>query len=417
MLKRIQSTYREYPQPFWVLTGATFIDRLGGTLIFPFFALYITQKFDVGMTEAGILFGIWSIASLVGQIVGGALTDRYGRRSIVLFGLTFSALSSVSMGLVEDLATFYLLAGIVGLLSDIAFPAYQAMIADMLPEEKRTDGFAIMRVAANLAWIAGPMIGGILAARSFLLLFVLDAISSLIAAAIVYRLIPETKPEPEEGAEGQTFTGTLRGYRLVLRDRLFVAFVVVSMVMTVVYLQLYSTLPVYLRDVHDVPARGYGLLMSVNATTVVILQFWVTRRTDRYLPMLMMALGTVLYMIGFSTYGFGSTFIVFLIAMLVVTFGEMIVIPVSQALATRFAPEDMRGRYMAFFGLAWMAPSIFGHAAAGLIMDNYDPRWVWYLGGILSAVAIAGFLVLHARTQARFPAEASAEGLSVVEGA
>jgi len=415
VLNRLQSTYREYPQPFWVLTVATFVDRLGGTLIFPFFSLYITQKFGVGMTEAGVLFGIWAVAGLVGQIVGGALTDRFGRKPIILIGLIFSALSSVSMGLVEQLSTFYILAAIVGLLSDISFPAYQAMIADLLPETKRADGFGITRVVTNLAWIAGPTIGGLLAARSFLLLFVLDAISSLITAAIVYFLVPETKPELEAGAERETMTGTLKGYRQVATDRLFVAFVVTAMVMTLVYLQLYSSLPVYLRDVHGVPARGYGLLMSLNATTVVLFQFWITRRTNRYPPMLMMAFGSVLYMIGFSTYGFGSTFAIFLLAMLVVTFGEMIVVPVGQALAARFAPEDMRGRYMAFYGFAWMVPSVFGHAAAGLIMDNYDPRWVWYLGGILAAVAVAGFLVLHARTQAQFPAEVSEEVLTLAE--
>lgn len=417
MLDRVNSTYREYPKPFWVLTGATFVDRLGGTLIFPFFSLYITQKFGVGMTEAGVLFGIWSIAGLIGQMLGGALTDRFGRKAIVLFGLISSALSSVSMGLVNDLSTFYVLAAVVGLLSDISFPAYQAMIADLLPEAKRADGFGITRVAANLAWIAGPTIGGLIAARSFLLLFILDAISSLITAAIVYFLVPETKPELEQGAQRTTMLGTLKGYRQVAKDRLFVAFVVTAMVMTLVYLQLYSSLPVFLRDVHGVPARGYGLLMSLNATTVVLLQFWITRRTNRYPPMVMMALGTALYMIGFTVYGFGSTYVIFLIAMLVVTFGEMIVVPVSQALASRFAPEDMRGRYMAFFGLAWMAPSIFGHAAAGIIMDNYDPRWVWYLGGILSAVAVSGFLILHAKTQARFPTDAQEETLPIIEGA
>ncbi|MFQ5945344.1 MAG: MDR family MFS transporter [Anaerolineae bacterium] len=414
MLDRIRSTYRLYPQPFWVLTGATFIDRVGGTVIFPFFSLYITQKFEVGMTEAGVMFGIWSIASLIGQMVGGALADQLGRRAILLFGLVFSALSSVSMGLVEDLGTFYILAAVVGLLSEMAGPAHQAMVADMLPEERRADGFGITRVAGNLAWIAGPTIGGLVAARSFFLLFVLDAISSLITAVIVYRLIPETKPEPVEGAERQSFASTLRGYRQVLGDRLFVAFVVASMIMTVVYLQLYSTLPVYLRDVHGVPARGYGLLMSANATAVVLFQFWTTRRTNRYPPMLMMALGTTLYLVGFTAYGLVSTYFLFLIAMMTVTFGEMIVIPVGQALASRFAPEDKRGRYMAFFGLTWMVPSIFGHAAAGLILDNYDPRWVWYLGGMLSAVAAAGFLLLHTRTQARFPAEVPGEPVPVV---
>lgn len=411
MLNRVQSTYREYPRPFWVLTVASYIDRLGGTLIFPFFSLYITQKFGVGMTEAGVLFGIWAVAGLVGQMIGGALTDRYGRKPIVLFGLVFSALSSVAMGLVEDLAVFFVLAGVVGLLSDISWPAYQAMITDLLPEAKREEGFGIVRVAQNLAWILGPMIGGLLAARSFLLLFVLDAISSLITAAIVWRFIPETKPEREEDEERQSMLSTFKGYRAVAADRLFLAFVLISMIMTVVYLQLYSTLPVYLRDVHAVPARGYGLLMSANAATVVLLQFWVTRRTNRYPAMLMMALGTALYMLGFTAYGIATTYLLFMIAMLVITFGEMIVVPVSQALAARFAPEDMRGRYMAFFGLAWMIPSIFGAFAAGLIMDNYDPRWVWYVGGILSAIAVAGFLFLHARTQERFQPEAFEEAL------
>jgi MFS family permease len=81
--------------------------------------------------------------------------------------------------------------------------------------------------------------------------------------------------------------------------------------------------------------------------------------------------------------------------MLLITIGEMIVLPVSQALVARFAPEDMRGRYMAFYGLCWTIPSAVGPWAAGLIMDNYNPNWVWYAAGIVSAVAIAGFCLLH----------------------
>ena len=122
-----------------------FVDRVGGTLIFPFFALYVTQKFGVGMTQAGVLIGIFSISGMVGNFLGGALADRFGRKGIVLFGLVASALSSVAMGLVNDLAVFYLLAILVGLLSDIAGPGWQAMIADILPEEQRAEGFGIMR--------------------------------------------------------------------------------------------------------------------------------------------------------------------------------------------------------------------------------------------------------------------------------
>lgn len=409
MLTKIQSTYREFPQTFWVLTIASFIDRLGGTLIFPFFSLYITQKFNVGLSQAGILFGLFSISSLVGSMIGGGLTDKFGRRNLVLFGLIVSALSSLSMGLVNDLNLFYILAVFVGLLSDVSGPAYQAMIADILEEDKRTEGYGILRVVMNMAWIVGPAIGGLLASRSFLLLFVLDAITSLITAAIVYRMIPETKPEADEDAEPASLLQTMKGYAQVFSDRLYALFIMISILVGAVYMQMYSTLSVYLRDVHGVPAQGFGTLISINAGTVVLLQFWVTRRTKRYPIMLMMALGTAFYLVGFTAYGFVTTYAFFLMAMLVITVGEMITVPLSQAIAARFAPEDMRGRYMAVFGLSWAIPSTFAPWAAGVIMDNYDPNWIWYSSGILAAIAILGYLALHLRIKDLFAPEAMLE--------
>ncbi len=402
MINQLRSTYREFPRSFWVLAGSGFIDRLGATLIFPFFSLYITQKFGVGMTQAGVLLAIFSVTGLIGSMIGGALTDRFGRRILVLFGLVISALSSVLMGLVEDLSVFYILAGFVGLLSDMGGPARQAMVADLLPEEKRSEGFGILRVAGNMAWIIGPTIGGLLAARSYLLLFVLDAISSIIVAIILYLAVPETMPSNDSEAKGGNLLDTIKGYGLVTRDGLFLAFVLATMLMSIVYLQMYSTLSVYLRDVHDVPARGFGALLSMNAATVVLLQFWITRKVRPYPQMLIMALGTGLYMVGFTAYGFVSTYFLFAVAMLVITFGEMLIIPVGQALAARFAPEAMRGRYMAFFGLSWAIPNTVGPFAAGLIMDHFDPRWVWYAAGILSGAAVIGYLSLYTRTRKRF---------------
>jgi MFS family permease len=402
MLIKIRNTYQEFPKTFWVVVAAQFIDRLGSTLIFPFFSLYITQKFGVGMTQAGILLAIFSVSGLLGSMVGGALTDKFGRKGLVIFGLVVSASSSVSMGLANDLNVFYTLAGIVGLLSDVAGPAYQAMIADILVEEKRSEGFGILRVVGNLAWIIGPTIGGVLAAQSYLLLFILDAISSLMTAAIFVRMVPETKPEIEEGIEHQSFLETLGGYFQVGQDRIFLAFVFASMLMTLVYLQMYSTLSVYLRDVHNLPTQAFGSLLSINAATVVILQFWITRKVKKVPDLLLMAIGTAFYLVGFTAYGFVSTYPLFLIAMLLITFGEMIIIPVGQSLAARFAPVAMRGRYMAFYGLSWAIPSMIGSLAAGLIMDNYNPRWVWYACGILSALAILGFLFLYTKTRDRF---------------
>jgi MFS family permease len=167
--------------------------------------------------------------------------------------------------------------------------------------------------------------------------------------------------------------------------------------MILVYQQMYSSLSVFLRDVHHVNPRFYGLIMSSSAVTVVIFQFPVTRRIKRYPPFLMMATATFFYMIGFTMYGFVATVPLFMLAMVVITIGEMIAMPTSNVLAAAFAPEEMRARYMAVFGFTWAIPAMVGPWAAGLILDNYNPNYVWYIGGMLCLAAMSAFYYLHIR--------------------
>jgi MFS family permease len=137
--------------------------------------------------------------------------------------------------------------------------------------------------------------------------------------------------------------------------------------------------------------------MSLNAAMVVLFQFAVTRWISRYRPLIVMAMGTLLYAIGFGMYGFVSVYVLFLVAMVIITIGEMFVAPVSQALVAQLAPEDMRGRYMAVFGFTWVIPSAVGPFLAGLVMDNADPRWVWYAAGLVGLVAAGAFALLERR--------------------
>lgn len=401
----IRNIYKEYPSQFWVLTGTVFIDRIGGALLFPFFSLYITKRFNVGMTEVGILFLFFSIAAFFGSMVGGALTDRFGRKGVILFGLVVSGLSSILMGLVDELYLFYLVSTIAGLFAEAAGPAHNAMVADLLPEKKRADGFGILRITANLAIAIGPAIGGLLAAKSYMLLFVADAVTSIITAIIFARAIRETRPTTVKTREKETsLFNTFAGYVDVFKDSAFVAFMVVSILVVIVYAQMYSSLSVFLRDVHGVPEQGFGIIMSLNAGMVVVFQFFITRRISNLPPMLVMALGTLLYGIGFSMYGFVASFALFLIAMAIITVGEMVIIPVSNAIVARFAPEDMRGRYMSVMGISWMIPNATGPLLAGAIMDNGDPRWVWFGSGIIALVAVIGFIWLHNQVEKPAPA-------------
>jgi MFS family permease len=407
MLNRLRKIYHEFPSLFWVIVGTLFIDGIGATLLFPFFALYITQKFGVGMTQAGLLLGMSSLFGLFGSMLGGALTDKLGRRKLILFGLTFSGLSSLLFGLASDIKILYPLVIIVGLLSRVSGPAHDAMIADILPEAKRQEGYGIMRVAFNYAWIFGTALGGLIAARSFLALFITDAVLSVTVALILFRFLPETKatsPAHPEMEHEESFLKTLAGYQFVVRDFAFMGFILAGVIALLVYQQQYSSFPVYLRNVHQIDSRSYGVMLSITGLEVVIFQFWISRTIRKYSPFLMLMFSAIFFMLGFGMINFVSSFGPFVVVVIIITIGEMIFFPTSSALAASFAPANMRGRYMAIANLAWAIPATVGPGLAGLILDGDHPQWLWSIGGVLCAVSALGFYSLHVRlgTQARF---------------
>ncbi|HNH05938.1 MAG TPA: MFS transporter [Anaerolineales bacterium] len=394
-IEKATKLYHEYPRTFWILIVITFIDRIGGALLFPFFALYLTSKFGVGMADVGVLFAAFSVSSFVGSAVGGALTDRFGRKGIIIFGLIASSFSTVAMGLVTSFEYFFVLAFFIGILTDVAGPAHQAMIADILPEDKRADGYGILRVAFNLSVVIGPAIGGLLAARSYLMLFLSDAAISLLTVILIAIFLPETKPEAHPDAPKESMTRTFAGYGQVFRNTAFMLFLGAVLLQVFTYMNMNTSLGVFLRNEYGINESGYGLLLSINAAMVVLMQFPITRRITNFPPMLMMAAGTFLYVIGFSMYGFVTTYAMFVAAMVIITFGEMVVSPVAQALVASFAPEEMRGRYMAVSGFSWGIPFAVGPYLAGLIIDGPSPHMLWYAAGIVGALSTVGFLVLY----------------------
>jgi MFS family permease len=167
---------------------------------------------------------------------------------------------------------------------------------------------------------------------------------------------------------------------------------------------MYNTLPVYLRDTHGFTPSAYGFFLTTSAITVVLFQFWVSRVIKKFSPFLMMALGTVFYAIGFGMLGFISVYILFLLVSFIITIGEMILMPTSQALAANFAPVHMRGRYMAVYGLCWAIPGMFSPGAGGWILDNLNPNVLWIGGALLCIVSTLSFFALHLRlgSQKRF---------------
>jgi MFS family permease len=414
MFSNLQKTYRRFPRNFWVLMLASFVDMLGGSLIFPFFALYITQKFNVGMTQVGTMFLVWALtSSVLGNTLGGAMADKFGRKTNLIIGLVASAVSALLMLIIGDFNWFFLAVGVVGIFQDIAGPARNAMIADLVPESLRSDAYGMFRIVFNMSATIGPLIGGLVASRSFSGLFIADVVISILVVVFVYFRLPETRPvlvASEHAHAEVSFAQTFKGYWKVLKDKLFIAFGLVTLLQTLVYIQMNSSLSVYLRNVHGLAIEQFGYMLSMNAFMVVTMQMAFTRFVSKRAPMLVCALGTLLYAIGFGMFGVVSGYGWFLVAMAIITIGEMIVAPVEQSLVADFAPEDMRGRYMAVFGFVWIIPWAVGPLGAGLIMDHFDPRLMWFIAFGIGMLSMLGYLGLHFRAGTKFAARQNGNG-------
>ena len=197
---------------------------------------------------------------------------------------------------------------------------------------------------------------------------------------------------------------TAAGYRMVLRNVAYMAFTLAGMLGLIVYQQQYSSLPVYLRDVHDISPQTYGVMLAVAGLEVVLFQIWISRKVSKYPPFLIMVLGTLFFVAGFSMIGFVEDPTLFIISIVIITIGEMIAFPTNRVIAVNFSPAEMRGRYMAVYDLGWTIPATLGPAAAGFILDNFDPNLLWILSGLFCVTSAAGFYALHIRlgTQKRF---------------
>ena len=409
LLRRLRSIRGEFPRAYWVLVLASYIDVIGRSAVKIFFALYVTRKFGVGLAQAGALLGLFGISGMIGRTIGGALTDHFGRRGVMVFGLVSSALTTLSFAFIPSMNLFYPAVLIAGLFSSIGGPAQQAMVADLLPEEKRIQGFGVWRVASNLGWLTGPILGGLLASYSIATIFALDALLSLAACVLIYLAIPETHPVCKEtAASTKGVAGAFVGYRDVLRDLPYLAFLLPCALLSLAYQQCYATLTVYLRDVHAVSSQAVGTLFSCDALFVIFLQFWVIRLIQKRAPFLMMAAGAAFTALGLAMYGVVLGYPLFVVAHLVIAAGEMIWLPTGQSLASQFAPAALRGRYMALFGLTFGFASAMSSWLGGLVLDTFDPRWVWYLSGLIAAGAGAGFAALYRRHR-RKPLIAGAE--------
>jgi MFS family permease len=397
-IQRMRSAAHAFPQQFWVLVVGTFVYVGGAALGFPYEGIYMHRVLHASLSWIGLVFGGVPLLVSPLQIWGGQLTDTFGRRKMIILSVLMGVVWFVGFAFVR---TIWQVAVLVAVESAFGWPLFQtacnAMIADVLSEERRAEGYSVNRVAMNVGVVLGPAAGGLALGwgASFRQLFLAAAAGCLLMVLMMVAWIRESRPESAVGAVHADERGR-RGYRIVLADRRFLVFSAVAVLPVLCIGNFGSIYSVFITDFLHVRFGVWGWLLAFNALIVATVQYPLVRAVAARGVNRMALLGISSTLL--AAWALGSVFagpvwsLVILVA--VISFGEVLLSPIASAVVSDMAPEAVRGRYMGVWTVVWNGGASLGPIIGGVAMDGIGGRPAFALIAVAGAAGALSFALL-----------------------
>jgi MFS family permease len=404
--KKLAGQTREFLSTFnrdlWILSLGWFVGALGFAASVPFISIYFHEVLNMSMTQIGLFFGVMAIIRSISQAVGGELSDRIGRTPLLVHTQIVRAVTFVTLALAITYGKgFWWIATILGAntVAGAAFmPAVNAMVSDIVPREKRLDGYAVSRAAGNLGWAVGPMIGGFLAAHSYAILFHISAVLTLGSGMIFWLFLKI----PRASTTSDRFR--FSDLKELTRASSLAWHMVLILCLYLVVAQLVAPFSVYTVDMVGISKAQFGWLFFLNGFMVTVFQIPVTRLLSSLRFTRQLSLGALFYFVGYGSLGIFPSYFFFFVVIFVVTTGELIMSPPSLTLTSRMAPEGRMGRYMGVHGFFTTVGWSLGPLYGGLFLDHFkhQPETAWILIASLALVAAAGYGIFGRRIPSEY---------------
>lgn len=395
MPRYLKNLFKAYPAAFaglpgsaWLLSLVVLINRSGSMVLF-FMSLYLTNELHFSVAEAGKIISIYGFGYLAGSFLGGWLSDKWGTSRVQLFSL---ALSGVGYITIRFLSGFYEIAVALFFLAVVAEafrPANATALANVAPPEKRARAFALNRLAINLGITIGPALGGFLATLDYHYLFWVDGITSFAAAVVFYRLLFRNHPP-----ESRSLTNAGERSISPLKDRLFLFFLTLVLLIGMLFFQLFNTWPLFLRQNYQLLENQIGILLGLNGLLIILLEMPFIHRVENRNSMNIISVGVLLLFGGFAILPLGQGFRYAAFTVVVWTLGEILIFPLTSAFIANRAPDSTRGRYMGAYILTYSLAFIVGPALGSYLYDHFGPTTLWGSAGVAGIIVFAGFLAL-----------------------
>lgn len=395
-----------YPLQYWLLFGGTVLATFGMSMVWPFQTIYLSEQTDLPLTAIGGLITLSSVAGLLMTFIAGPITDRTGRKRVIVISLIANGLAYFLLGQSSSVWMFIVLLTLRGAINTLFQVGADSMLADVTPQGQRAGAYALFRMGRNASIAIGPAIGGFVSAYSYQVSFGAAAIALCSFGLIMAIFGRETRPSDEATAIVQN-KSLFAGYEIVFGDRRFLAICLAYMLSWVGPAVVWVMMALYVKDSFGIPESQFGFIGASNAALIVLFQVLVTRGVKRFPVLPLLLSGSVIYNLAVVLIAFGSSFWYFLLCMVILTIGEMLLVPTSDAYAADLAPANMRGRYLSIYSLSWAVSSGIGPLIGGALNDSVGAQAMWIGSaaiGLIGALIYLAMIVYARRTPQPSPA-------------
>ena len=395
ILARYLSSFSGLPRSAWLLAAVLLVNTSGTMVVF-FMSLYLARHLGWPQELAGFGMSAYGAGMLAGTLTGGVLADRLGAFRIQRLSLTASGLLLLTISFLRGFSPVLGALVLWGFCASALYPSNAAAMAAVCPPAVRARGFVLNRLAANLGATIGPLVGGFLAQHDYRLLFWVDGVTCLLAAAASLWFFPGSRPEPAVPG-GAAQHPEIDWWR----DRIFLGVLAVTLGIALVFSQLFSTFGMYLKESAGLPESRIGGLVAVNTGFIVLVQMPLTHATDRFSRTRLTAIGALLLGAGFALTPWGNSLSYLAATVIVWTFGEMLTLPLLTTLTSLRASSAAQGKYQGLFTMSYSMGVTVGPALGTWVYTAFGGRTLWMAVGAVGTAAAAGMFALSRRWDGR----------------
>lgn len=389
-LNSYKKAYQGLSRNSWYLSLVMLINR-SGTMVIPFMTIYCTQKLHFSITQAGTIMALFGFGSVIGALVGGKVTDKFGFYDVQIFALLSGGLFFIILGFQTTFIWIAIISFVLSFCNDAFRPANSSAIAQYSSDDNKTRSYSLNRLAVNLGWAFGGGLGGFLASFNYHLLFWVDGCTNIFAALILLRLIPRSSI-----AKPVKHCGPVAGSS-PYRDVLYLVFIGFSTIFSACFFQLFTMQPVFYKEVWHFNERFIGGLMALNGLLITFIEMVLIHNLEgKKHPLQYVALGILIVGAGFAlTNIMPAGQITALIVVGFVTLGEIVSMPFMNSFWISRSADHNRGQYAAVYSSSWSVAQILAPLVGSMIINRYGFANLWWCLGAACLVSSAGILSLY----------------------